>query len=139
MSGPEVEDEERLWRVANISLVRRGAHPWCGLRMEGTIGRGFGRKKLVSGVAFSGKVFQCWAFAVLIDLKDLCLDSLATSLSSVSFEARAFWEDVWKSFGSVVSTRDYPGFALTEGDRRGVWTFRSVTRVLRCESNKFSS
>ena len=94
---------------------------------------------MVLGVASSRKVFQCWAFAALINFKYACWDSLATALSCGSFEARAFREDVRKAFHSIVSNRDHHGFALTEWCRTGVSAFRSVTRALRCEPNQFFS
>jgi len=94
---------------------------------------------MVRSMAFSGKDFESWAFAALINLKYPCLESLATALSWGSFEARAFREDVGNSFGTVDSSGDHLGFALTEGRLRGVYAFRSETRVLRCKSNQFSN
>jgi len=94
---------------------------------------------MVHSVASARKDFQCWAFAALINLKYPCLESLATALSCGSFEARAFRDDVWNSFHSIVNSGDHHGLALIEGRWRGVWALRSVTRVSWCKSNLFSS
>jgi len=82
-------------------------------------------------VASAKNVFQCWAFAALIDLKYPCLKSLATPLSWGSFDVQAFWEDVWNSFLRVESSGDHHGLALIAGGRSSVWVFRSVTSVAR--------
>jgi len=93
---------------------------------------------IVLRVASAKKDFQTRALAALMDLKDPCLERIATALSWGSFDARAFPEDVWNSFLRVESSGDHHGLALIEGRRSCVWVFRSVASAGRCELNWFS-
>ena len=45
MSGPGAQEEEHFQTAAVISAGTRGWHPLWGLKADGTIGRGFGRKR----------------------------------------------------------------------------------------------